>query len=134
MKHFVLFSMILIVASVIVLLMPQNEQEGFQPDKYKPIPQMTRKEGFGTIINQMRQGSSPPVPATFFHESSRTAAAADGTSDQDQLLHRTLKKQERLFETFASKSNMVQPPVSATTTQKNSIASTSSYRLPDYED
>ena len=95
---------------------------------------MTRKEGFGTIINQMRQGSSPPVPATFFHESSRTAAAADGTSDQDQLLHRTLKKQERLFETFASKSNMVQPPVSATTTQKNSIASTSSYRLPDYAD
>jgi hypothetical protein len=121
MKHFVLFSMILIVASVIVLLMPQNEneneQEGF---RFKPMPELTRKEGFGEIINQMGQGS-PPTPATFFRESSRTAAAADGTSDQDHLLHNTLKKQERLFETFASKSNL---PVSATTTQKNGIAST----------
>jgi hypothetical protein len=64
---------------------------------------------------------SPPTPATLFRESFRTAAAADGTSDQDHLLHNTLKKQERLFETFASKSNL---PVSATTTQKNGIAST----------
>ena len=127
MKHFVLFSMILIVASVIVLLMPQNENENEQEGiTLKPMPETTRKEGVGAIINQMGQGSAPPIPATFFRESSITAAAADGTSDQDQLLHNTLKKQERLFETFTTKSNMDPQSVSATTTKKNGIASTSS--------
>ena len=122
MKHFVLFSMILIVASVIVLLMPPNDQEQEQ-EGFEPMPEMARREGFGDIINQMGQGSAPPIPTTFFRESSITAAAADGTSDQDHLLHKTLKKHESLFETFATKSNMDQQSVSATTTKKNGIAS-----------
>ena len=135
MKHFVLFSMILIVASVIVLLMPQNEQEQEQEQQegFGPMPQMPRREGFGEIIHQMGQGSAPPIPATFFRESSITAAAADGTSDQDHLLHKTLKKHESLFETFTTKSNMDQP-VSATTTKKNGIASTSAHAHPQPRD
>ena len=131
MKHFVLFSMILIVASVIVLLMPQNEQAHEQEQEgFEPMPQMARREGFGEIIHQMGQGSSEFALRPEQHQPmtagqsnlSITAAAADGTSDQDPLLHNTLKKQERLFETFTSKSNL---PVSATTTKKNGIASTS---------
>jgi len=134
MKHFVLFSMILIVASVIVLLMPQNEQEQEQQEGFAPnVPiQMARREGFGEIIHQMGQGSSEFALRPEQHQPmtagqsnlSITAAAADGTSDQDPLLHNTLKKQERLFETFTSRS-MDQRPVSATTTKKNGIASTS---------
>jgi hypothetical protein len=133
MKHFVLFSMILIVASVMVLLMPQNEQAHEQEQEgFEPMPQMARREGFGEIIHQMGQGSSEFALRPEQHQPmtagqsnlSITAAAADGTSDQDPLLHNTLKKQERLFETFTSRS-MDQRPVSATTTKKNGIASTS---------
>ena len=129
MKHFVLFSMILIVASVIVLLMPQNEQAHEQEQEgFESMPQMARRE----IIHQMGQGSSEFALRPEQHQPmtasqsnlSITAAAADGTSDQDPLLHNTLKKQERLFETFTSRS-MDQRPVSATTTKKNGIASTS---------
>ena len=133
MKHFVLFSMILIVASVIVLLMPQNEQAHEQEQEgFESMPQMARREGFGEIIHQMGQGSSEFALRPEQHQPmtasqsnlSITAAAADGTSYQDPLLHNTLKKQERLFETFTSRS-MDQWPVSATTTKKNGIASTS---------
>ena len=129
MKHFVLFSMILIVASAIVLLMPQNEQAHEQEQEgFESMPQMARRE----IIHQMGQGSSEFALRPEQHQPmtasqsnlSITAAAADGTSDQDPLLHNTLKKQERLFETFTSRS-MDQRPVSATTTKKNGIASTS---------
>ena len=125
--------MILIVASVIVLLMPQNEQAHEQEQEgFAPMPQMARREGFGEIIHQMGQGSSEFALRPEQHQPmtagqsnlSITAAAADGTSDQDPLLHNTLKKQERLFETFTSRS-MDQRPVSATTTKKNGIASTS---------
>ena len=108
MKHFVLFSMILIVASVIVLLMPSCDVT----------------EGLSTRDGPTGGGPSAhevPIPATFLRQSSSTAAAADGASDQDHLLHGTLDKQERLSKTIES---VPLGKVSATTTQKNGIAST----------
>lgn len=109
MKHFVLFSMILIVASVIVLLMPQcsdDAMEGFSPITQIPIGPEGQRQ------------TENPVPATFGRH---TAAAADGASDQDHLLRGTLNKQDRLSRTIESKSVAKVSPV---TTKKNGIATT----------
>lgn len=105
MKHFVLFSMLLIAASVIVLTLytctdainTDNPMEGFETEPMEPNP----------------------VPATVSN-----AAAADGTSDQDHLMYNTLNKQERLSKTLESQINGNSNGVSPTTTKKNGIAST----------
>jgi len=108
MKYFVLFSMLLIVASVTILMMPQTE--GFTPASITDDGDM--------MIRNLKQ----PAPADHRNTSS-TAGAADGTSDHQYLLDGLLAKHDRLAESFENKVN---PVVSATTTQKKSIASTSS--------
>jgi hypothetical protein len=111
MKHFVLFSMLLIAASVIVLAINPyfnpNPMEGFESEPMEPMEPMEPN----------------PVPATFSN-----AAAADGTSDQDHLMYNTLNKQERLSKTLESQINDGNNSngVSPTTTKKNGIATSSS--------
>ena len=111
MKYFVLFSMILIVVSVIILMMPplEKEREGFTPDRTDDDDDMYRN---------LQQ----PAPAGCSNASS-TAGAADGTSDHQHLLDGLLAKHDRLFEDFEYKVKTI-AGVSATTTQKNGIAST----------
>lgn len=113
MKYFVLFSMILIVASVIILMMPplelETEREGFTPHRTDDD-------------DDMYQNLQQPAPAGCSNASS-TAGAADGTSDHQHLLDGLLAKHDRLFEAFETKVNHIKG-VSATTTQKNGIAST----------
>ena len=111
MKYFVLFSMILIVVSVAILMMPQHETEteGFTPHRTDDDDDMYRN---------LQQ----PAPAGCSNASS-TAGAADGTSDHPHLLDGLLAKHDRMFEAFENKVNRIKG-VSATTTQKNGIAST----------
>jgi hypothetical protein len=111
MKYFVLFSMLLIVASVTILMMPQTE--GFTP-----APASITDDDDVMMYRNLKH----PAPADHRNTSS-TAGAADGTSDHQYLLDGLLAKHDRLAESFENKVN---PVVSATTTQKKSIASTSS--------
>ena len=112
MKYFILFSMILIVASVTILMMPpsETETEGFTPD---------RTDDDDGMYRNLQQ----PAPAGHRRNASSTAGAADGTSDHQHLLDGLLAKHDRLFEAFENKVKNI-PGVSATTTQKNGIAST----------
>jgi len=111
MKYFVLFSMILIVASVTILIMPQTE--GFTP---APAPASITDDD-----DDMYRNLKHPAPAGHRNASS-TASAADGTSDHQHLLDGLLAKHDRLFEAFENKAKNI-TVVSATTTQKNGIAS-----------
>ena len=113
MKYLVLFSMLLIVASVTILMMPQTE--GFTTSAPASI---TDDDDHDNMYRNLKH----PAPAGHRNTSS-TAGAADGTSDHQYLLDGLLAKHDRLFEAFENKVN---PMVSATTTQKKSIASTSS--------
>ena len=113
MKYLVLFSMILIVASVTILMMPpplETETEGFTPDRTDDDD------------DDMYRNLQQPAPAGRSNASS-TAGAADGTSDHQHLLDGLLAKHDRMFEAFENKVNAIKG-VSATTTQKNGIAST----------
>ena len=125
MNYFVLFSLILIAASVVVLLLPSSTEEGFDnkapknAPKAKPVPPS----------NHTQQ----PVAAGQRNTSS-TAGSADGSSEHEHLLANTLAKHDRLAEAFENRdanaktnanANANANAVSSTTTQKKGIASTS---------
>ena len=119
MNYFVLFSLILIAASVVVLLLPSSTEEGFDNNKApkaKPVPS-----------NHIKH----PVAAGQ-RNTSNTAGAADGSSEHGHLLANTLAKHDRLAEAFENRdasaktnANANANTVSSTTTQKKGIASTS---------
>ena len=122
MNYFVLFSVILIAASVIVLLLPSTE-EGFKTndnanDKTNDTP---NNKHINPII------SNHVNPASQIN-SSRTAGSADGSSDHQHLLDNLLQKHDRLAEAFENRDNASKTSanaVSSTTTKKKGIASTS---------
>ena len=123
MHRFVLFSVILIAASVIVLLLPFNNHnatdEGFKNNN-APLKRTATSNA---------KGDSHPTAAGQ-RNSSSTAGAADGSSSSQHLLDHLLQKHDRLAEAFenrdASKANGNGNGngVSTTTTQKKGIAST----------
>ena len=113
MNYFVLFSVALIVVSVIVLVSPLNHcmnvmpiQEGFKPKK--------------------STGNHPGAPTAAGQVNlSRTAGMADGSSSNQDLLDHLLKKHDRLAEAFENRdTDKGKSRVSATTTKKKGIAST----------
>ena len=120
MNYFVLFSIALIVMSLVVLVSPLNHrmnvmpiQEGFEP---KTKPKTKPVHGAPTAAGQ--------------HNLSKTAGMADGSSNNQALLDHLLKKHDRLAEAFENRdADKRASRVSATTTKKKGIASTSA----DYE-
>ncbi len=107
---FVLFSAVVIVACVVTLLLHFNG-----PTTASAI------EGFQTADNTDKMIRAP-VSAASQPSFASTAGAADGSSDHQHLLDQLLKKQDRLAEAFENRRGS---SVSATTTTKNGIASTS---------
>ena len=109
MNYFVLFSVLLIAACVVILLVPSTREEGFalQPDQYLPSSKVHAKP-------------TQPIAAGQ-RNSSSTAGTADGGSNNQHLMNNVLRKQDRLAEAFE---NRKASAVSATTTKKKGIAST----------
>jgi hypothetical protein len=109
MNYFVLFSVMLIAASVVILLLPSTREEGFalQPDQYLPSSKVHAKP-------------TQPVAAGQ-RNSSSTASTADGSTNNQHLLERVLQKHDRMAEAFENRKTNA---VSATTTKKKGIAST----------
>jgi len=108
MNYFVLFSVLVIAACVVILLVPlSNEEEGFATHE------MRRKN----------HPNSDPSAAGQRNASSH-AGSADGTSDHDHLLDTLLLKHDKLAEGFENREKKPQNTVSATTTKKKGIAST----------
>lgn len=108
MNYFVLFSVILIAACAVILLIPfpgRNADEGFtaHPARRRNPPM-----------------SSDPQAAGQRNASSH-AGNADGTSDHDHLLDTLLLKHDKLAEAFENRKKPSK--VSATTTKKKGIAS-----------
>ncbi len=112
MHYFVLFSVLLIAACVVILLVPSPVAvaEGFAANA--PTTQPT-------------QSTQPtqPMPAGQRNASS-TAGSADGISNNQHLLDTMLKKHDKLAEAFENREKTSRPGVSATTTKKKGIAST----------
>ena len=94
MHHFVLFSVILIAASVIVLLIPSTLDEGFKNNSPRLIKQ--------TAPSNRAMGHSNPTAAGQ-RNSSSTAGAADGSSNHQHLMDRMLKKQDTIAEAFENR-------------------------------
>ena len=94
MHHFVLFSVILIAASVIVLLIPSTLDEGFKNNSPRLIKQ--------TAPNNRAMGHSNPTAAGQ-RNSSSTAGAADGSSNNQHLMDILLKKQDIIAEAFENR-------------------------------
>lgn len=117
MNYFVLFSVVIIVVSLIVLISPLNNHASVMPIQ----------EGFATRKQQRNVAPLAPVAAGQLNLSG-TAGMADGSSDHKHLLDNLLKKQERLAEAFENRAANASK-VSATTTKKKGIASTGA----DYE-
>ena len=119
MKHaiqcFVLFSVIVIVASVVVLLLPFKGPAAVENEVKNSVknPGGNRKMPHARIT--MPSAANQPSLSV-------AAGSADGSSDHQHLLDNLLKKQDKLIEAYAGRRNN---PVSATTTQRNGIASTS---------
>ena len=116
MNYFVLFSLILIAASVVVLLLPSSThatEEGF--------------DNKAAAKAAAKPHDKQPVAAGQRNTSS-TAGAADGSSEHGHLLANTLAKHDRLAEAFENRDTRAKykaNAVSSTTTQKKGIASTS---------
>jgi len=120
MNYFVLFSVILIAASVIVLLIPPAT-EGFTS-----APKVT--------ANMNQNANSKPKPrnqphgrpaAAGQHNLSSAAGAADGGSSNQYLMDDLLAQQDRFVEAFENQDRTNKAAtVSATTTKKKGIAST----------
>ncbi len=89
MHRFVLFSVILIAASVIVLLLPSTLDEGFKNNSPRLIKQTAPN-------NRAMENSTPTPTAAGQRNSSRTAGAADGSSSSQHLLDHLLQKHYRL--------------------------------------
>jgi hypothetical protein len=119
MNYFVLFSVILIAASVIVLLFPSTT-EGFT-------------SASATKANANANAKPKPKPSAYHrpvaagqHNSSSAAGSADGSSSNQYLMDDLLAQQDRFVEAFENRNRTNNASVvSATTTQKNGIASTS---------
>ena len=117
MNYFILFSVILIVASVIVLLIPSNPVEGFQN---------VDENNYEKEIDYINDVQVRMPSAASQHNASSNAGSADGSSDHQHLLDSLIQKHDKLAEAFETRSNNSSTtPVSATTTQKNAIATTS---------
>jgi hypothetical protein len=115
MNYFILFSAIIIAVSVVILLIPSSNAE----------------EGFAT--HEMRR-KNPPMSvdpsAAGQRNASSHAGSADGSSDHDFLLDTLLLKHDKLAEGFENREKKPQNTVSATTTQKKGIATTSASTIP----
>lgn len=112
MNYFVLFSVIVIAACVVVLLLPSSEGFGVRGE-------MTRPEVRAHLSIHQQPAAAGQRNASL------GTASADGSSGSDQLLQQTLEKHHRLAEAFENrdKSNKAND-VSSTTTKKKGIAST----------
>lgn len=117
MNYFILFSLILIVASVIVLLLPSTQVEGYQ----------NVRENYETEMDYMNDIQIKIPSAAGQRNVSSNAGFADGSSDQQHLLDNLLKKHDKLAEAFENRdqNSKGKSSVSATTTQKKAIATTS---------
>jgi len=123
MNYFVLFSVALIVGSVIILVSPLNHRMNVMPIQEGFDPKAKSKTTSKTKTN------SQPTAAGQFNLSG-TAGMADGSSSNQHLLDHLLKKHDRLAEAFENRdANASRSRVSATTTKKKGIASTGA----DYE-
>lgn len=111
MNYFVLFSVLLIAACVVILLVPS--------------PGPTAEEGFTTHQKQRRNYPDSDPSAAGQRNASSHAGNADGTSDHDHLLDILLQKHDQLAEGFENREKKPQNTVSATTTKKKGIATTS---------
>jgi hypothetical protein len=128
MNYFVLFSIALIVMSVVILVSPLNHRMNVMPIQ----------EGFvQAAANSKSQPNSKTKPKTNSQPTaagqinlSRTAGMADGSSNNQALLDHLLKKHDRLAEAFENRdADKSASRVSATTTKKRGVASTGA----DYE-
>lgn len=116
MNYFVLFSVILIAASVVVLLIPSTT-EGFVSANANANVNVTAKP-------KPKPGASRPAAAGQYNLSS-VAGAADGGSSNQYLMDDLMAQQDRFVEAFENRKRTNKAnDVSATTTQKNGIAST----------
>ena len=109
MNYFVLFSVLVIAACVVILLVPLSNAE----------------EGFATHEMQMHRKNHPmsvDPSAAGQRNASSHAGSADGSSDHDHLLDTLLLKHDKLAEAFENRKKTNR--VSATTTKKKGIAST----------
>ena len=120
MNYFILFSLILIVASVIVLLIPSAQAEGFQPGN-------ASEDNYEKEIDYINDAQIKIPSAAGQHNVSSNAGWADGSSDHQYLLDNLLQKHDKLAEAFENRdqTSQGQSSVSATTTQKKAIATTS---------
>lgn len=119
-RCFVLFSAIVIVACVIVLILPVKETNAMG----SIMANENAIEGFQTA-NLANLANNAAPSAASQPNLSHMAGSADGSSDHQHLLDNLLKKHDRLAEAFETRdANAIATPVSATTTKKNSIAST----------
>ena len=111
MNYFVLFSVVIIVISLVILISPLNYDTNVMPiqEGFKSAPPTQRPRGNPVAASQTSL--------------SGTAGMADGSSDHQYLLDNLLKKHDRLAEGFENR-NANASKVSATTTKKKGIAST----------
>lgn len=120
MNYFVLFSVILIAASVVVLLIPPAT-EGFTssaPPAMKPNANANAKP------NPRNQHHGRPAAAGQ-HNLSSAAGAADGGSSNQYLMDDLQAQQDRFVDAFENREKYTKAnAVSATTTKKKGIAST----------
>jgi len=120
MNYFVLFSIALIVMSVIILVSPLNNRMNVMPI-----------QGFVRAVAKSKSkpiSNSQPTAAGQFNLS-RTAGMADGSSSNQHLMDHLLKRHDRLAEAFENRDADKRSRVSATTTKKKGVASTGA----DYE-
>lgn len=111
MNYFVLFSVVIIVISLVILISPLNHDMNVMPIQ----------EGFKSAPpTQQLRGNPVAASQTSL---SGTAGMADGSSDHQYLLDNLLKKHDLLAEGFENR-NANASKVSATTTKKKGIAST----------
>jgi hypothetical protein len=116
MNYFVLFSVILIAARVIVLLIPPTT-EGFA----SATPNANMKPN----ANAKPKPSASRPAAAGQHNLSSAAGAADGGSSNQYLMDDLLAQQDRFMEAFENRNKTNgATTVSSTTTKKKGIAST----------
>jgi hypothetical protein len=114
MNYLVLFSVMLIAASVVILLLPSNHTEGVAP-----------RRRHASKAHAAAQPAQPAQPvAAGQRNASGNAGSADGTSDHDHLLNTLLLKHDKLAEAFENRKKTNRDGVSSTTTKKKGIAST----------
>ena len=122
MNYFVLFSVILIAASVIVLLIPPTT-EGFTSATANANMNPNAKPNANAKPKPKPSDSRPAAAGQ--HNLSSAAGAADGGSTNQYLMDDLLAQQDRFVEAFENRDRTNKAAtVSATTTKKKGIAST----------